>query len=118
MVPSTMPICAGVQLGPLGGGERVGWGEVDDVRSPLANDLRVSDRARSTAEDAEPTVADLVAVAVRAVQHVAGPPVAEPRDVGQLVPQAGRDEQPSRRDRLPARRAEPGSRSGRRPQGQ
>jgi hypothetical protein len=41
---------------------------------PLANDLGVSDCARSAAEHAERAAADLVAVAVRAVQDIAGPP--------------------------------------------
>ena len=51
-------------------------------------------------EDAERLVADLPAVAVRAVQHVAGPPLAQARNVGQLVAQAGGDQQPPRRDRV------------------
>ena len=92
---------AGEQLGPFGGGEDVGRGEVDEVVGPLANDLGVADRARAATEDAELAVADLVAVAVGAVQDVAGPPVAEPGDVGQLVAQAGRDQQPPCRDPPP-----------------
>jgi hypothetical protein len=36
------------------------------------------------------------------VQDVAGPPLAEPGDVGQLVAQTGRDQQPPRRDPCPA----------------
>ncbi len=83
---------AGEQLGPLGGGEDVGWGEVDEVVGPLANDLGVPDGARSAAEHAERAVADLVAVAVGAVQDIAGPPVAKPGDVRQLVAQARRDQ--------------------------
>ena len=92
---------AGEQLGPLGGGEDVGRGEVDEVVGPLANDLGVADGARGAAEHAEPPVADLVAVAVGAVQDIAGPPVAQAGDVGQLVAQAGRDHQSPRRDPLP-----------------
>ena len=67
-------------------------------------------------EDAEGLVADLVAVAVRAVQQVASPPLADAGDVGDLVAQAGGDQdapcaparsRPSRCDveaRPPARR--------------
>ena len=101
---------AGDQLGPLGGGEEVGRGEVDEVVGPLADDLGVPDGARGAADDAEPAVADLVAVAVGAVQDVAGPPVAQPGDVGQLVAQAGGDQQPPGRDPLPVgeQRPEPG----------
>ena len=77
---------AGEQLGPLGVGEDVGWGEVDEVVGPLAHDLGVPDGARCAADDAEPAVADLVAVAVGAVQDVAGPPV----DAGPGCPAARR----------------------------
>src|SRR6185437_13952152 len=84
---------AGEQLGPFGGGEEVGRGEVEEVVGPLANDLGVTDRARTATEDTELPVGDLVAVALGAVQDVAGPPVAEPGDVGQLVRQAGGDHQ-------------------------
>ena len=93
---------AGEQLGSLGGGEDVGRGEVDEVVGPLANDLGVPDGARGAADDAEPPVADLVAVAVGAVQDIAGPPVAQAGDVRQLVAQAGRDQQSPGRDPLPA----------------
>ena len=72
---------AGDQLGPLGGGEGVGWGEVDEVVGPLADDLGVADRAGVAADDAELAVADLVAVAVGAVQDVAGPPLTQAGDV-------------------------------------
>ena len=44
------------------------------------------------AEDAEGLVADLVAVAVRAVQQVAAPALAHPGDVGELVAQPGGDQ--------------------------
>ncbi len=44
------------------------------------------------AEDAERLVADLVAVAVRAVQEVAAPPLAHAGDVGDVVAQAGGDQ--------------------------
>ena len=98
---------AGEQLGPLGGGEGAGWGEVDEVVGPLAHDLGVPHRARGAAQDAELAVADLVAVAVGAVQDVAGPPIAEPGDVGQLVAQAGGDQESPRRDPLPVLEQDP-----------
>jgi hypothetical protein len=44
---------AGEQLGPLGGGEDVGWGEADEVVGPLAHDLGVPDGARGATEHAE-----------------------------------------------------------------
>ena len=68
---------------------------------PLANDLGVADGAGCATEHAEPTIADLVAVAVGAVQDIAGPPVAQSGDVRQLVPQAGRDQHSPGRDPLP-----------------
>ena len=49
--------------------------------------------------------ADLPAVAVRAVQDVEPPPVGQPGHVGQLVAQAGGDQQPPRRHRALAVRA-------------
>ena len=108
---------AGEQLGPFGGGEDVGWGEVDEVVGPLANDLGVADRARAATDDAELPVGDLVAVAVGAVQDVAGPPVAEPGDVGQLVVQAGRDDQRAVPRSAARRRGGPRTRSCRRAPG-
>ena len=45
-----------------------------------------------SAEDAEGLVADLVAVAVRAVQQVAAPALAHPGKVGNDVAQAGGDQ--------------------------
>ena len=50
-------------------------------------------RHRRGREDADRAVAHLPAVAVRAVQHVAAPPLAQPGDRRQLVDEAGRDEQ-------------------------
>jgi hypothetical protein len=91
---------AGEQLCPFGGGD-VGWREVDEVVGPLANDLGVADRVRAATDDAELPVDDLMAVAVGAVQDVAGPPFAEAGDVGQLFDQAGRDDQSSCRDAAP-----------------
>ena len=61
------------------------------------------------ADDAERLVPDLVSVAVRAVQHVTGPPLAQALDVGELVVQPGGDQHPPGGD--PGhRRAAPGTR--------
>src|SRR4051794_13497199 len=92
---------AGDELGPLGGGEGVGWGEVDEIVGPLPDDMGVADGARGAADNAELTVADLVAVAVRAVQNVAGPAISQTGDVWQLVTEAGRHQEPPCRDSLP-----------------
>ncbi len=105
MAPSTIADRPGDQPGALVGGEQVGWGEVDEVVGPLAHDLGVADRAGRTSENAEPAVADLVAVAVGAVQDVAGPSVTEPGNVGQLVAQAGGDQEPTCRELSPVGRA-------------
>ena len=107
MVPSTMPMARASSSVRSVSVEDAGRGEVDEVVGPLADDLRVADGAWGSTEDAELTVADLVAVAVRAVQDVAGPPVAQARDVGQLVAQAGRDQQAPCRDLLPVVEQDP-----------
>ena len=67
---------------------------------PLAHDLGVPDGARGTANDADPAVSHLVAVAVRAVEDVSSPAVAQSLDVWELVAQAGRYKQPPGRDAL------------------
>jgi hypothetical protein len=92
---------AGQHLSSLVGGNGVGRREVGEVVGPLPNDLRIPDGAGSAADDAEPTVADLLAVAVRAVQNIPGPPLSQARDVRQLITQAGRDQHPPSADRLP-----------------
>src|SRR5690242_1049745 len=65
---------------------------------PLADDLGVPDRARGAPQDAELPISDLVAVAVRAVQNVAGPPFAQTGQVRQLIAKPGGDQQPPCRD--------------------
>ena len=82
----------GEQLGPLLIGQRGGRREQHHVVAPLPHDLRVRRCHRAVPHDAEPLVADLVAVAVGAVQDVARPAVAQPGDVGELIAQAGRHE--------------------------
>ena len=67
-------------------------GEEDDVVGPLPHELGVGERLGGAAQHAERLVADLVAVAVGAVQQVAAPALADAGDVGQLVAQAGGDQ--------------------------
>ena len=107
MVPSTTPMARASSWVRSAVVRSVGWGEVDEVVGPLAHDLGVADGARGAADDTEPAVADLVAVAVGAVQDVAGPPLAQPRDVGELVAQAGGDQEAPCRDPLPVGEEDP-----------
>jgi hypothetical protein len=83
----------------------VGVREQDDVGRPLAHQLRVLDRLRRTPEHAERLVADLVAMAVRAVEQVPSPSLADAGNVGQLVAQPGGYQDPARmQDEPPASR--------------
>ncbi len=66
--------------------------EEDDVVGPLPEQERVLDGVGRAAEHAEPLVADLVAVAVGAVQQVAAPALADAGDVGELVAEPGGDQ--------------------------
>ncbi len=75
--------------GPRGEGGPVG--EEDHVIGPLPDEEGVGDDSGS-AEDAERLVADFVAMAVRAVEEVSAPALAEPRDVGDVVVEPGGDE--------------------------
>jgi hypothetical protein len=65
---------------------------------PLPDDLGVAHGAGGAADDAELVVADLVAVAVGAVQDVTCPPIGKAGDVGELVPEPGGDQQPAGAD--------------------
>ena len=94
-----------VQRRPLVGGERIGVGEEDDVVRPLPDQEGVLHCSRIRAEDAERLVANLPAVAVRAVQEIAPPPLADAGDVGQLVAEAGGDQDPPRVQDSAAREA-------------
>ena len=67
-------------------------GEEHDVVGPLPDEVRVGDGLGSAAEHAEGLIADLVPVAVRAVQEVATPALTDAGDVGELVAQAGGDQ--------------------------
>ena len=74
--------------------ERVG--EEDNVVRPLTNQQRVLDGVGPRAQHPDGLVADLPAVAIRAVQQVAAPSLANARDVRQLVADPGREQDPSR----------------------
>ncbi len=73
--------------------EGAGVGEVDDIGGPLGDEERVGDRCRRAPDHPEGAITHLVAVAVRAVQHVSPPALAQTRDVGDLVaePRADQD---------------------------
>jgi quercetin dioxygenase-like cupin family protein len=66
---------------------RFGYGQ--QLARQVTGDATCRAMGNVSAEDAQWAVADLVAVAVGAVQDVAGPPFEQPRDVGELVAQAG-----------------------------
>ena len=83
---------AGDELFALFGGEDGAVGEEHDVVGPLADQVGVGDGLGRAAEHAEGLVADLVAVAVGAVQQVATPPFAHAGDVGDVVAQPGGDQ--------------------------
>lgn len=70
--------------------------EEDDVVGPLPYQLGVLDGAGLSAQDSQRLVADLPAMAVRAVQQVAAPALVDPRHVRQLVADTGGDQDPSR----------------------
>ena len=95
---------AGVELGGFGRGRFLGVGEVDDVVGPLADQLRVEDRAGVGADDPEGLVADLPAVAVRAVEEVASPALADTGYVGDVVGDTRGDEEPPGGEGLGRRR--------------
>jgi len=61
----------------------------------LAEQQSLVHAERGGAQHPDQLVADLPAVTVRAVQDIAAPPPAQPRDIGQLIDYPGRDQQPS-----------------------
>ena len=81
---------------PFGRRDRVGVREEDDVVRPLAEEVRVVDRAGAGVDDTDRLVANLPAVAVGAVEEVSAPALAGAGDVGQPVDRSGREEEPSR----------------------
>ena len=70
------------------------WTKKVDVVRPLTHEQCVLDRAGHGAENTEGLVADLPPVAVRAVQEIPPPPLADAGDLGQLVAKTGRDQDP------------------------
>ena len=74
-------------------GERRALQEVGDVLAQLAEEQRLVHRHRAARQHPDGLVAHLPAVAVRAVQHLAAPPLAQPRHVRQLVGEAGRHQE-------------------------
>jgi len=82
--PRHADAACGQACGLVGGQGRVGAHE-RHVGRPLAPQQRRVHAQRTVAGDDDGAVPDLVAVAVRAVQHVAAPPLRDPGDVGQLV---------------------------------
>ncbi len=66
--------------------------EEDDVVRPLPEQLCVVDGAGTGPEHADRLIANLPAVAVRAVEEVSTPALAGAGDVGQLVDGACREE--------------------------
>ena len=84
--------------------------EEHDVIGPLPDELGVHHRTGVGAEHPERLIADLPAVAVRAVQEIAAPAFAHTGDGGQVVGDAGRHEDAAGRHRVTARKMhdEPG----------
>ena len=85
-----------VELLALVGPELVGVGEEDDVVGPLAHELCVLDGAGHGAEYSDRLVADFPPVAIRAMQEITPPSLADAGDVGQLVAHTGCDQDPPR----------------------
>jgi hypothetical protein len=98
------------ELRLLGFAQVVRVDEEGDIVGPLPNEVRVLDRAAHRPENPEGLVADLPAVAVRAVQEISAPPLANPGDLGQLVQDTRRDQDPPRVQHAPTGEAddEPG----------
>src|SRR5664279_666255 len=85
---------AGDELLPVVCGERVGVREEDDVGRPLAHQQGMLDGVGCSAQHSELLVADLVSVAVGAMQEISRPTLADAGDVGQVVSQPRGDDQP------------------------
>ena len=86
---------AGFHRSTFGVVQVVGVHEERDVDRPLTDELRVRAGGGVRAEHAEPPVAHLPSVAVRAVQHVASPALADAREFGEVVDEPGREDLPS-----------------------
>ena len=70
--------------------------------APLPPQVRLLRGQRPGGQNADAPVADFPPVAVRAVQHVASPPLGHPRHVGQFVDQPSGHQQPPRPHAAPA----------------
>ncbi len=101
---------ARVELRPFGRGHVGRVREEHDVVGPLPDELGVQHGTGVGAEHAERLIADLPAVAVRAVQEIAAPAFAHTGDGGQVVGDAGRHQDAAGRHRVAARQVhdEPG----------
>jgi hypothetical protein len=77
----------GDQVLALLGADGVGVWEQGDVGRPLPHQQRVLDSLRRTPQHAEGLVADLIAMAVRAVEQVSSPSLPDAGKVRQLVAQ-------------------------------
>jgi hypothetical protein len=70
--------------------------EEEDVVRPLPQEMRMVDGTGSGSEDSDWLIANLPAVAVGAVEEVAAPALARPRDVRRHIAGACCEEQPAR----------------------
>jgi len=88
----------GKLLGLVVGGWRRGVHEQGQVVRPLPEEQGLMHGPRTGPEDAERPVTNLPPVAIRAVQDVTPPAFADAGDIGELVDQAGGDQEPPRAD--------------------
>jgi hypothetical protein len=79
----------------LGRADGVGVGEHDDVGRPLPDQQGVLDGLRRTPQHPQRLVADLVAMAVRAVEQVPAPSLADAGNIRQLVAQSRGHQDPA-----------------------
>ena len=98
------------ELSAFGVGHVVGVGEEDDIGGPLPHELGVLHRAGMRTEYPEGLVAHFPPVAVRTVQKISSPSLANTGDVRQLIAHAGREhDAPSGQNRTPGEtKQEPG----------
>ena len=94
--PSTTAMPRAASCSACSSVERRAAAEEDDVVAQLPEQQRLVHRHRAARQHADRLVAHLPAVAVRAVQHVAAPPLPQPGHVRQLVDQPGGHQQPAR----------------------
>ncbi len=104
------PACR--QLVAFGRGQVIGVYEEHHVVGPLPHQKRMLYGAGLRAENPDGLVADLPPVAVRAVQEIPAPPLADPGDLRQHVADTGRDEDPSRLQHVPWPTGQPNEEPG------